>query len=258
MSSADRFMDITGENSISVEGSLFRVGLISGKKVEFDITLSALIDPLVENSNGFIYFTAPSNADKTTYRALCLSANTKPSQCMIEHSPSTIVGASTGCSPETYCEIPIPNGCEGFVTVVADKGTGYGAFAPVPVRALLGEGLVEATSSSGLFGFIGWALQKLLYIAALYVIIKSIYANRIVIRIAAMRIIDLMRGKRKRGDYLLVEEMSHIESGGYKAFGETAGNYGNLNHRSAPPQLIRSDNHEMHNHGNSNRIYHGA
>ena len=245
---------------ISVEGSgRFRVGLVSGEKIGFDIMLSAIIDPLVEEeSNGYIYFTAPSNADKTTYRALCLANSVAPTQCTIEYSPNTVSGTSVSCSPETYCQVPLPDGCDGYVTVVSDQGTGFGAFAPVPVHALLGEDLIETSPpSSGFLGFLGWMIRKILEVVAMYLLVSWIYTNRFILRIAVMRLIDLARGKKKRGDYLLEEEMSNIESGGYKAFGESGSS---LNHRSPPPPLIRADNHEMYRlvHNSSNRIYHGA
>jgi hypothetical protein len=100
-------------------------------------------------------------------------------------------------------------------------------------------------------------IRKILEAVAMYLVVSWIYTNRFILRIAVMRLIDLARGKKKRGDYLLEEEMSNIESGGYKAFGESGSS---LNHRSPPPPLIRADNHEMYRlvHNTSNRVYHGA
>jgi hypothetical protein len=146
------------------------------------------------------------------------------------------------------------------VTVVSDKGTGFGAFAPIPVHALLGDDVIdEETSSWTVLGLLGWMLRMTVFLIAIAVASRWLFVNQILIRIAVMKVIDLIRGKKKRGEYLLVDEMANIESGGYKMFGDGS-RATSLSHRSPPPPLVRAEDHEMYRlvNSSSNRVYHRA
>ena len=75
-----------------------------------------------------------------------------------------------------------------------------------------------------------------------------------------MKLIDLVRGgKRKYGgrEYLLEEELSSIEGGGYKYLGNESANTLFGRGASHARNLPNDSSNEMHRF-NSNRLYHGA
>jgi hypothetical protein len=250
---------------VNVDGSSrFRVGLIQNSRiVRYNLELSSILDPIAD-SDGYIYFTAPSNADGSLYRALCLSGAVmtessvgRPSQCAIEKSHSTVRGVGVACSPNTFCQIPLAKNCDGFVTVVADRGIGFGAFEPIPIRALF-EGIdVNPNGRSRMWFILTWIFAKSLWVLASYMLYRWISINHVLLRIGVMKVIDLIRGKRKYGgrEYLLEEELSSVEGGGYKSLRNEGSQPSS--HTALYGRSRGHDSHEMHRF-NSNRLYHGA
>ena len=176
----------------------FRLGLHSSKPVEFAIV------PDISS----VVFRAPKNALGSLYRVLCLSGADVMSQCALEKSPFSIQSSPVSCDPDSECFLPIPSNCleDSAVTVVADRGSEFGLFSPIPLTG--GVAVELGASSTSTLAWLVWSIVKLV---AVWATIRWCITNKILIRIWLFRAIDYVRGGPKTRHRLLEEDMMYRE-----------------------------------------------
>ena len=226
----------SGEVDVATTGD-FRVGLHSGPAVDFSL--------IQAGSGSAVVFTAPPNAAGSLYRSLCLSsAGARTTQCVIERSVDTIHGTPVACTPNSVCEVPIPDICDSgsSVTVAADKGTEFGLFQPVSFAS--GSSPTRSTTS-------WW--RWLIKLVGFILVVRSMYVNRTHVRILVFRAINWFRNRSHAKG--LLGEMNSVENGGYRAMKDVGNTYGSrLVHR---PSSYHGGT-ELPRVAHDSFVYHGA